>query len=891
MATFTITTDTNMNQLVGKRGNDTYNINGATLTINGDTRSDLNNFPTSGSFGAITISSTLGGQCAIDATKTWWLPVSGTNNIPPTGTVISGASSNAAGELLGVWPSLSAAPIISGTAMPLNAFLKLRSTSGSFVHTENILNNAGTIIGKVNSSTGGRRGWLEIVGAIDSTITVPRLGSFITSGDWFYIDDVTNGTSGQIVSLPAMSAVNTYYPGIWVETSASSDNFEFYVGLNTSGVVGGWTSADRGTDDRNKFVEIMSFGRMRFGCDSANRQMGFVPPPGCRIRIPNIITQTSILNNHQYNAMLLSLGNRPEFVTTAAGVVILNNIIGNWYLNLSQPYQVKIYDSAVFDSFILSEVAAALDISNFHNGVYSNLDTVPANITSCFAGGIVKDCTFGRAGTMAASDHNLVITYCNGIDFTRVKGFTYNLRTNATVYGIYATLCDNLIFNNCWSFGGSFYINASKNIIANNTLFVDRFKGNTPTTLPIYAMGIIGKSDNITISGLNVPPSQYLSAYYASPYTGWVYIDNSSNIKIRNIGTLDNPIDGGDGIAQRTGVFLNENGNSSNITLQRVYVKNLRIRFENTVNSDKNVVFENCFQHTASAAPVPTSLNSIYKGVRLPGIPATAATSVYGTHFYDSFSTSSYTGNQQLGLQGIWFNEATTETSPSVSAFFSPKSGFTSNSILTLQTSGDFVVYTWPHFVLGYTGFSNRRVDVSGTNGTLCHKFEYDIDRNDGNGFSGTWNVLDNINTSAAILSPSLGYKMKVKVTCTSANPANALNGLTWYPVTNSADSQTLYPLEVINASLYLYGLVSGSEVKVYRESDGALLAGIESTFGPSYSTFTYNYEWTGNDTTVTIIVFALNYQPVRLTGQVLGRGGLSIPIQPQIDRVYSNPN
>ncbi len=65
MATFTITTAQNIDELISKAGGDIYNVNGGTLTVDQDSRYGLNQ-TTSTSLGAITISSTLGGTVEVD---------------------------------------------------------------------------------------------------------------------------------------------------------------------------------------------------------------------------------------------------------------------------------------------------------------------------------------------------------------------------------------------------------------------------------------------------------------------------------------------------------------------------------------------------------------------------------------------------------------------------------------------------------------------------------------------------------------------------------------------------------------------------------------------------------------------------------------------------------
>ena len=86
--------------------------------------------------------------------------------------------------------------------------------------------------------------------------------------------------------------------------------------------------------------------------------------------------------------------------------------------------------------------------------------------------------------------------------------------------------------------------------------------------------------------------------------------------------------------------------------------------------------------------------------------------------------------------------------------------------------------------------------------------------------------------------------------------------------------------------TLSFTGLKPGTEVRVYRTSDGVELAGVES----SGTSFSYNYDWDGVDLQVDIVLHHVNYLPIRFSGQYLGSGGLSVPVQQTFDRTYSNP-
>lgn len=86
--------------------------------------------------------------------------------------------------------------------------------------------------------------------------------------------------------------------------------------------------------------------------------------------------------------------------------------------------------------------------------------------------------------------------------------------------------------------------------------------------------------------------------------------------------------------------------------------------------------------------------------------------------------------------------------------------------------------------------------------------------------------------------------------------------------------------------TLELTGLVTGTEVHVYRTSDDVQLAVDEGVAG---TTFTYNYNYLG-DVSVYITVLKVGYQWIRYDGQILGTNGITIPVLQQVDRNYRNP-
>jgi hypothetical protein len=162
MATFTITSTQNINELTGKIGGDTYNINGGTLIIDADSRYNTNATGTTGALGTITLSATAGGTLLIDGTKVRLINfVSGSGTVPSASTIIS--QSNASGNLLGVWSSLTSPPVSATLAMPSTGWIKIRNWNEQYFNTASLLYGIGAS-SSVTFASANKVGWIDVVG-------------------------------------------------------------------------------------------------------------------------------------------------------------------------------------------------------------------------------------------------------------------------------------------------------------------------------------------------------------------------------------------------------------------------------------------------------------------------------------------------------------------------------------------------------------------------------------------------------------------------------------------------------------------------------------------------------------------------------------------------------
>jgi hypothetical protein len=866
MATFTITTDQNWDTLAGKAGGDTYNINsGGILRIDTDTRWCANTSTTVGTIGPMTITA---GTVLMDGTKVRLIPYNtGTGNVPAAGTTIT--QGGVTSVFLCAMSAVNAVPTAYGSAMPATGFIKVKNkTGGDYA--------AGALTGIGASSTGADVvGWIEIAAdeVAANVFTIPRLGKWQITGEW-YAAGTTNGSRGQTIQLPNGTAgAGLRTPGVWIETSAGSDTYEFWPALSTAN---GFVTTAHGTDDRSRVVQDATGGLIRIGSDGTNN-IGHLPPTGCKIRIPNVMLtgnttaarQTAVIPNS-------TIATRFETVTTSAGVIDINKAAIHWYLNISQAYSVKLNYCSVFDGpHIISEVAAPLDLNNFNIVPANALDAQSLTLSSCFAGGAITDCKFGRAGTIAASDHIGTVSFCIGQTWTRVHAIAFTVRTNATYPRFILTSCDNQVLDDFRVTGLALNLVTCSNVSVLNMKYCDTCIAQS-TSNPTYALLIETRCNGVTVNGFGL----YGSTINMHPYSGLFSITASKNIKIRNIGTPAARFQMG--TANASGVIVNHGGNSDGIEVKRVYTQNTRTGIYTTLNSDTNVLYENVW---GDAGDVPNAqcLNMLQRGMYAGGTPTVAFTSVYGSIFWDAFISATQ------GRVGLFGNEPTAlQASYVYDKTISGASGWTSTGALSLVVLNNTVTYEWPHFVKGYTSGANVATVVTGTNVTLSgnvhgnHTITYQIDK--GSGWNGSWIPFTQANIAAETgISATVGFKLKIKVVCSTAATNNAITGIYATFTTDSTSQQTQYPLDL--NTLSLTGLKNPTEIRVFNAGTTTEIAGQEAV---TSGTFTTSID-AGAYPSVDISVISLGYQNTRLLSISMAGGNVSIPVQQQIDRQYWN--
>lgn len=830
-------------------------VNGGTITFRRDSRDAAGNNYTLG--GNSVISATLGGGIVFDGRNVRWLAITGGSGSAAIGTTVS--QGGVSGYFLGYWSSLTAR---GSTTIGATGWIKLREvTGGSF--------SAGALSGITATAAGADvTGWLEIVADQSANFNVPRLGNFTVRGDWFYLDDTT-GSAGQILQVPTNGGgATTECPGVWIETSPGSNEYDFFPALKTTTQ---FTTTNLGTDARSKFVQNMNTGgQMRIGSDGTNN-IGYVPPAGCKTRVPNMFFRQCTTAARGTNAVPhTTIATRPDFTTTSAGYMDIEYFYGDWYLLFAQPYYVKLNHVATFDSVNISECATALDLRDGFTGMSAALDINSLLLTSNFAGGVIEDWGGPRGNAAGTNDHDISINYCIGQTFSRVRGGILAYARSSGV-PIYVNQSSDITFNNCRCSNGPITINTSFNINVNNHDHVDRYTGAT-TTAAGYAVTVTNSCVGVKIDGLTWGMGGAIANCH--PYSGVLSAAASSNIKLRNLGTRSAFLNGGS--ANNPGYIFVDGGNNVDVALQRCYVQPTRTGAHQSVNSSKNMLFEDVYGDWADSI-VPAGLNLFVRGGGGTNT-TTGQASVYGTHFGGAFQSDT------VGRVWLACNEPTAETAWQVATNFGTGSGFTSAGGVTLVNVGDYLIVEMPILKKQHTGFQNTAPTLTGTN-TGNHSFEYQIDT--GGGWNGTWKTISGANLSAESISPADGFKLKFKIECTTANASNLVSFVRIDTTsTLAAQVDNLYPLDV--NTLTLTGLKAGSEVRCYTGTPGASaveIAGVES----SGTSFAFTHSSGGVAGFITVI--HTDYQAFSFgidSAFSYTASDISLPVSQVLDRNYT---
>lgn len=860
MATFTLSANSNITDLTGKAGADTYNLNGYTLTIDTDSRYGLNQ-NTSATLGDIACSSTLGGECHIDGTAIRIIPFdTGTGNVPTDDTTISQGS--ASGKLIGVWSSFTSSPTAAGSAMPASGYIKIRQWNS----TEYA---AGALTGISANATGASQvGWLEIIGAETKSVTSARLGMFRITGTMMILG-TTSGSSNQTLQIPT-SGLGAWFGGVFIEKTADAGDWEFWPNAGTT--TGIATDSTRG---KVVWIDgVTNYGLVRIGNDGSTTA-GYTPPSGRRIGIPNVFCHNATVATPTANAYPNSTyTTRYDFNTSSySGNIDISHASVSWYLYFAAATDVLMEYVSAVEWISVSSSTSTVDLYRCGIGQiaalsddYSSTLNIQNITDSCSIVEVVATVGTNTAGQVAiilAASRNIVMSDC--------KAIRLPARTMTTLYTLSAI--SDATINRPVCIGGRLYVSNCFNCTVNDLIYADTAVGTTGTSNGTFAVDVTNGAGN-TINGVTIPVAN------TQPYAQLVGLYTTYDAVVKNIGSYASPLSLGS--ANKTGYLIYAAG-CTNTKVMRVYVDTVRsIMFYGADSPSSLLTLQNCMVLDGTGTFTPVTSNPIIKGYRASAAPA-ASQSNAGMHFIDYFTSDT------AGLVAIMTKNWKTTVEPSASSYEvtagNPRFSGAASGGLMLPAVGDQIVYTWPWYVIGHTGFANSNPTFSASGISSSNvSVEYQIDKNDGNGWNGTWITATGANLSAETgIDASLGFKLRVRLTCTSAN-TGYLTQLTI--TTTSSTTAQAYQYQLGSWTVTLTGLVAGTEIHAYLGTDPATcteIAGTESS-GTTYS-FTQS-EGTGSGF-ITLIKPGYKFLTIPVT---FDDADVSIPIFQAVDRDYSNP-
>lgn len=841
----------NWDALVGGSVNatlDTHTIsNNTTLLIDTDGHVCANHSTAFGSLDTVTYTG-IGGTLKIDGTSVRVMAYTGgSGNVPAIGAIIS--QGGVTGYFLGVWASWQVENTASGAAMPATGFIKFKNKAGGNFA-------AGALTGvAATASEADRVGWIELRGADTAAITVPRVGKFQVTGDWFELG-TTNGVRGQILPCPTTATVAGVFPGVWIETAAGSGVYERFTGVGSMVAL-----ATAPTDERGKMLWQTTAG-IRIGSDGTNN-VGFLPPTGCRVRIPNVIltccTRTAAGSGLRVlpNATLVT---RQEFVTTNAGDIDINGAVVNWYCNFTQPFRVTLYNSAINDTLVISEQSAPLDIDNAMIAPTQAQLNFALNLVSNFGGGNVRNAQATRFSLAASGAYVNTVNFNKGVIFDNVKTEALLIRGNVTTGTWTCTQNQNCQWKNGKHIGGRMVLVGDVNGLIENMAYADAFSGTTTATNPHFAV-------DRSIGCLNTVIKGFSSLVTNShPYNGIVTTANSYDLEIREIGTFAAPYNMGS--ASASGLIVNGAGNNDGIRMKRIYTVNSRTGPWAFLNSDNDIVAENVAGDYADTS-VMAGLNVLLKGCALTGA-TTGQVSVYGTHWRDRFTSAT------TGMIEITCNEPTTDSAVQC-AITGGTPRFNSAGSVLLTAVGDQVTWTTPYFIKGHTAFANLAATLTGTT-TANVTYQYQLDT--GSGF-GALKTVSGANLSAESISAVTGFRLKIIATCATANAGNVLTNIRIATVTTSvAQSTNLYPLATVTVTFT--GIIAGSDIVVLQAGTTTIRQQADAIIGSEYP---YTYETAES---IDVGILKEGYVPQYIRNYPLGSTNASIPVTQVADRNFA---
>jgi hypothetical protein len=378
--------------------------------------------------------------------------------------------------------------------------------------------------------------------------------------------------------------------------------------------------------------------------------------------------------------------------------------------------------------------------------------------------------------------------------------------------------------------GAGIAVTDSSDVSIENLSFYYRIAGEVSAAAPPDVVTLT-TSKNILVDNILCPVGN--SGLMVRP-------TSCNNVRIRNIPVFN----AGFSYCFPTN-FVLSGGNNNNISVKNCTGYAFRVAPLSFINSDTGVIVERFIiqdlghlVHTALSPIINNSpaVNSEYRGVCNGTFQTTGDVATYGSHFNDFFlieASSAPIPIEAIGYVQLSMNEPTAVTAP----YFSITSGvvkFNSSGGVEMRAVGAEAIWEMDYFAKGHTSFRNVAPQMTGGGAIGNFTITYQIDT--GSGWNGTWKTLNTSNLTAETISPTTGFKLKIKITTATVNTA-AISFLRIYTNSTRTDVEAIsYPLDL--ATVTVTGLVAGSRVKAFKVSDSTVLFnGAESSGSVTFQT------------------------------------------------------
>lgn len=680
-------------------------------------------------------------------------------------------------------------------------------------------------------------------------------------------------------------------------------------------------------------------------------QVGYVPQAGLRTWVPNVFLRQCTTGARASNALPhTTVATRPEFITTASGDIEIDYGYIDWNCSFSQPYACRVTNAVFSDPvFQISECNQTPYLRNI--GTSCVASTAIANqfsVTSMQQGVDIDGVTCVRNTTATGAQIAYFALLFGGI-IKNIKAISLNFASSTTTY-VTIDLCKNTYFENIDLTACYLRNYSSIDVKVKNLDYTYRLCGRNFTYNATNLCGAEANPDTFLIDGITF--GRRGAIRNQMPNGSLIASNSANNVKLRNVGTLLNPLQGRvDEFPELGGIgsFM-ASGSRAGIKMQSIYIDHISSSPYTDVNDAKDLVVENVFgsalTHSNWTSGNYTSMNaknSIYKNISMMYSNAGAA-SVFGSHFIDVCPF--YYNNSSTRLRQGEYNLQMNEPSDQTAQYYTVNSGnpkFNAAGGVLMSVIGDSATWEDPYFRKGYTGFEGESYvaepHISG--GTYSSfLFEYQIDKGSGFGSwknllktyaggSGTsgaasitvtdatgilngdyiWGTniapgakvvfksgntvyLDRVNYGTVSgnirvsslyaengIDPSIGFRLKIKVTTTVAGSAAITRIMVRTKYTAESLAQAIYLMDT--NTLTITGVPIGCDLVVLSAGTSTILNQQDSV---SSNTLSYVYSGAHN---VDIGIIKPGYVPYYIRNLSLTENDSSIPVSLTIDRNY----